>query len=81
MPRDIQHRQARCPGIRAGADHGKPKRLVRPTLGRQPMRTACATIEGIEVMRALTKRHGSPFRFRLGVAGEVDLVNRNFDLG
>lgn len=66
---------------RLEADHGKLKRLIQPTLGFQPMRTAYATIKGFEAMRALKKGQGALFRFHASVAGEVDLVNRNFGLG
>jgi transposase, IS6 family len=37
------------------SDHGKLKRLIRPTLGFQSMRTARATIKGFEVMRMFKK--------------------------
>lgn len=37
------------------AGHGKFKRLIRPTLGFQSIRTAHATIEGFEAMRASKK--------------------------
>ena len=33
------------------ADHGKLKRLIKPTLGFKSMKTAYATIKGFEVMR------------------------------
>lgn len=62
------------------ADHGKLKRLIRPTLGIQSIRTAHATVKGFEVMRALKKGQGSVFRYPPGVAGEASLVNRNFGL-
>ncbi|MEF4583745.1 DDE-type integrase/transposase/recombinase, partial [Escherichia coli] len=33
-------------------DHGKLKRIINATLGFKSMKTAYATIKGIEVMRA-----------------------------
>ena len=36
---------------RLEGDHGKLKRLIKPTLGFQSMKTAYATIKGFEVMR------------------------------
>ncbi|MDI4552789.1 DDE domain-containing protein, partial [Escherichia coli] len=36
-------------------DHGKLKRIIGATLGFKSMKTAYATIKGIEVMRALRK--------------------------
>ena len=77
---DTQHRQVQSLNNRLEADHGKLKRLIRPTLGFQSMRTAFATIRGFEVMRALKKGQGSLFRYLPGIAGEVSLVNRAFGL-
>ena len=76
---DTQHRQVQYPNNIVEADHGKLKRLVRPTLGFQSLRTAYVTIKGFEVMRALKKGQGSlsvPARCR----GEVSLVHRAFGL-
>ena len=42
-------------------DHGKLKRIIGATLGFKSMKTAYATIKGIEVMRALRK--GRPQHF------------------
>lgn len=80
LPKDAQHRQVRYLNNVVEADYGKLKRLIRPTLGFQSMKTAYATIKGFEVMRALKKGQGALFRFHPGVAGEVSLVNRNFGL-
>ncbi|WP_233462785.1 transposase, partial [Enterobacter asburiae] len=43
-------------------DHGKLKRIIGATLGFKSMKTAYATIKGIEVMRALrvTARNRNP---------------------
>jgi transposase, IS6 family len=38
------------------ADHGKLKRLIKPTLGFKSMKTAYATLKGFEVMRMFRKR-------------------------
>jgi transposase-like protein len=80
LPKDAQHRLVRYLNNVVEADHGKLKRLIRPTLGFQSLRTAYATIKGFEVMRALKKGQGSVFRYLPGVAGEVSLVHRNFGL-
>ena len=77
---DVQHRQGQYLNNRLEADHGKLKRLIKPTLGFQSLRTAFATLKGFEVMRALKKGQGSLFRYRSGVAGEVSLVHRAFGL-
>lgn len=80
LPKDTRHRQVRHLNNGVEADHGKLKRLIRPTLGFQSFKTAYATIKGFEVMRALKKDHGAIFRFLPGVAGEGHLVHRNFGL-
>ena len=80
LPKDAQHRQVRHLNNVVEADHGKLKRLIRPALGFQSMKTAHATIKGFEVMRALKKGQGALFRHLPGVIGEVSLVNRNFGL-
>ena len=79
-PKDTLHRQVRYLNNRLEADHGKLKRMIKPTLGFQSLKTASAIIRGFEVMRALKKGQGSLFRYRPGVAGEVNLVNRAFSL-
>jgi transposase-like protein len=50
MPKDVQHRQARYLNNVLEADHGKLKRLIKPTRGFQSLRTAYAIIKGLEVM-------------------------------
>ena len=77
---EVQHRQVQYLNNRLEADHGKLKRLIKPTLGFQSQRTAYATIKGLEVMRVLKKGQGSLFRYLPGVAGEVCLVHRTFGL-
>jgi IS6 family transposase len=42
-------------------DHGKLKRIINATLGFKSMKTAYATIKGIEVMRALRKGRAQHF--------------------
>ncbi len=44
-------------------DHGKLKRIIGATLGFKSMKTAYATIKGIEVMRALRKGQASAFYY------------------
>ena len=80
LPPDTEHRQVQYLNNRLEADHGKLKRLIRPTLGFQSLRTAFATLRGFEVMRALKKGQGSLFRYLPGVAGEVSLVPRTCGL-
>ncbi|MXW85844.1 MAG: DDE-type integrase/transposase/recombinase [Boseongicola sp. SB0667_bin_21] len=54
-PSETDHRQVKCLNNVVEADHGKLKRLIKPTLGFKSMKTACATIAGFEAMRALAK--------------------------
>ncbi|MDQ9837956.1 DDE-type integrase/transposase/recombinase, partial [Acinetobacter baumannii] len=61
------------------SDHGKLKRIIKATLGFKSMKTAYATIKGIEVMRALRKGQASLF-YNGNILGEVWLVNRVFGL-
>ncbi|GAB7078906.1 hypothetical protein JCM14635_05790 [Megalodesulfovibrio paquesii] len=49
------HRQVKCLNNIVEADHGKLKRLIKPTLGFESMKTADATIKGFEAMRAIKK--------------------------
>lgn len=60
-------------------DHGKLKRVINPTLGFKSIKTAHATIKGIEVMRALKKGQAEYFYYGYS-SGEVRLVNRAFGL-
>ncbi len=63
------------------ADHGKLKRLIKPTLGFKTMKTAYATIKGFEVMRALKKQQAKAFQIQPGITGEVRLIERAFGIG
>src|SRR5690606_37560772 len=54
-PPDLEHRQIKYKNNVIECDHGKLKRIIRATLGFKSMKTAYATIKGIEVMRALRK--------------------------
>ncbi|MGX3027305.1 hypothetical protein ACWJT5_25600, partial [Klebsiella pneumoniae] len=54
-------------------DHGKLKRIIGATLGFKSMKTAYATIKGIEVMRALRKGQASAFYYG-DPLGEMRLV-------
>ena len=78
MPPDCQHRQAKYLNNVIEADHGKLKRLIRPTLGFQSMRTAYATLKGFEVMRMFRK---GQFDFWIECVGgdtEASFIKRLF---
>ncbi|EKT62587.1 transposase, IS6 family protein [Providencia alcalifaciens Dmel2] len=51
--------------------------MINPTLGFKSIKTAHATIKGIEVMRALRKGQAEHFYYGQPL-GEMRLVNRAF---
>ncbi|WP_249927102.1 transposase, partial [Escherichia coli] len=48
-PSDVEHRQIKYRNNVIECDHGKLKRIIGATLGFKSMKTAYATIKGIEV--------------------------------
>ncbi len=60
------------------ADHGALKRFIRPTRGFQTMKTAAATMKGVEVMRMI--RRGHCLLCKPKVAGEIKFINKLFDV-
>ncbi len=80
-PVDTEHRQVKYLNNVVEADHGKLKRLIKPTLGFKSMKTAYATIKGFEVMRALKKQQASGFNFSGDIKGEIRNIERAFGLG
>ncbi len=79
--KDTQHRQVKYLNNVVEADHGKLKRLIKPALGFQSMKTAYATIKGFEVMRVLKKKQAKAFQLQDRIRGEVRLVERAFGIG
>jgi IS6 family transposase len=59
----IEHRQIKYRNNVIECDHGKLKRIIGTTLGFKSMKTAYATIKGIEEMRALRKGQSSAFYY------------------
>ena len=53
---DLEHRQVKYLNNIIESDHGKLKRLIKPTLGFKSMKSAYATLKGFEVMRMFKKR-------------------------
>ena len=80
IPPEVEHRQAKYLNNRLESDHGKLKRLIRPTLGFQSMRTARATIKGFEVMRMFKKGQFSLWIEAVGGGTEARFINRLFGL-
>ena len=77
---DIQQRQVKYLNNRIESDHGKLKRLIKPTLGFKSMNSARATIEGFEVMRMFKKAQVNMFLREKNNLGEARLVNRLFGI-
>ena len=63
------------------ADHGKLKLLIRPVRGFKTLKTAYATIKGLEVMRALRKGQARMFAIQGDIVGEARIVERAFGVG
>lgn len=62
-PPDVEHRQVKYLYNEIECGHGKLKRIINPMLGFESMKTAYATIKGIEVMRALRKGQTEPWYY------------------
>ena len=75
---DIVHRQVKYLNNRIESDHGKLKRLIKPTLGFKSMKTAYATLKGFEVMRMFKKGQFDAWLPEKTVLDEARLVYRNF---
>lgn len=74
-PARVEHRQIKFHNNMIECDHGKLKRVTNPTLGFKSLKTAHATLKGIEVMRALRKGQAEHFYYGHPL-GEMRLVNR-----
>ena len=80
-PKGTRHRQVKYLNNVVEADHGKLEQLIRPVRGFKTMKTACATIKGFEVMRALRKGQARASAFQGGIIGEARIVERAFGVG
>ncbi|MEZ0167804.1 DDE-type integrase/transposase/recombinase [Microvirga sp. TS319] len=60
------------------ADHRALKGVIRPTHGFQKLKTANATIPGVEVMRMI--HHGQRVLTQSGTIGEIHFINPFFGL-
>jgi transposase, IS6 family len=74
----VLHRKVKYLSNRIEADHGKLKRLIKPTLGFKSMKTAFATIKGFEVMRMFKKGQFDIWKYGQGLTGEIRLIERQF---
>ncbi len=80
IPPELEHRQAKYLNNRLESDHGKLKRLIRPTLGFQSMRTARATITGFEMMRMFKKGQFRLWIEAVGGGSEARFISRLFGI-
>lgn len=85
---ELIHRKRKYLNNVVEADHGKLKRLIKPTLGFKSMKTAYATIKGFEVMRMFRKKqfelwygfHPHGLERKVKLQGEIRLIERQFDV-
>ncbi len=66
----LEHRQIKYLNNIIESDHGKLKRLIKPTLGFKAMKTAYATIKGFEVMRMFKKGRFDFWKYGQGIFGK-----------
>lgn len=76
----LEHRQVKYLNNLVESDHGKLKRLIKPTLGFKSMKTAYATIKGFELMRMFKKNQLDRWYYGQGIIGEIRLVERQFGI-
>ncbi len=79
-PPELEHRQVKYLNNIIESDHGKLKRLIKPTLGFKSMKTAYATMKGFEVMRMFKKGQMDIWKYGQGIKGEIRLINQQFNI-
>jgi IS6 family transposase len=78
LPDHTVHRQVKYLNNRLESDHGKLKRIIKPMLGFQSLKTAYATIKGLEVMRMFKKKQFDFWFY--GKRNEVSFINELFGI-
>jgi len=73
----LKHRQVKYLNNIIESDHGKLKRLIKPTLGFKSISTAYATIKGFEIMRMFKKGRFKIWQCGQGVKGEIRIITDN----
>ena len=73
----LEHRQVKYLNNIIESDHGKMKRLIKPTLGFKSKKSAYATIKGFELMIMFTKGVFDPWKYGQGVHGEIRIITDN----
>lgn len=74
---ELKHRQVKYLNNIIESDHGKLKRLIKPTLGFKSMKTAYATIKGFELMRMFKKGRFDFWKYGQGIQGEIRIITDN----
>ncbi|CBJ88850.1 transposase (fragment) [Xenorhabdus nematophila ATCC 19061] len=64
-PSHVEHRQIKYHNNVIECDHGKLKHVINPILGFKSIKTAYATLKGIEVIHALRKGQAEAFYFSI----------------
>ena len=64
-----EHRQIKYLNNIIESDHGKLKRLIKPTLGFKSLKTAYATIKGFELFRMFKKGRFELWKYGNGIQG------------
>ena len=80
LPEETLHRQVKYLNNVIEADHGKLKQLIKPVRGFKSVKTAYATIKGLEVMHALRKGQAAVWQYGGGIMGEVRPIERSFGI-
>ncbi len=70
----LEHRRVKYLNNIIESDHGKLKRLIKPTLGFKSMNTASATIKGFEIMRMFKKGRFDLWKYGQGLQGEIRII-------
>jgi len=79
-PDEVKHRQVKHLNNIIEADHGKLKRVIKPTLGFKSMKSAYATIKGFELMRMFKKGQLKAWYYGQGLMREMRLIERQFEV-
>ena len=77
----MQHRQVNYLNNIVESDHGKLKQVIHPVRGFKTVKTAYATINGFEMMRAFRKSQASTFNLTHDNRDKARMLERAFDLG
>lgn len=79
-PKNTVHRQVKYLNNIVEADHGKLKRLIKLLRGFKTIKTVYAMIKGFEIMRLFKKEQMYAWTREQGLAGEIRLIERQFDI-